>query len=66
MLSWHAPGRRSGDGAGDADPPPVLVELPLLLVEVGALRVNVAHQLLVTLVYDLQSKISFHFLEITW
>ena len=44
----------SGDGPGNADPLPVLVQLPLLLVEVGALRVNVADQLLVTLVYYLK------------
>ena len=48
------PPRRPRDGARDADRPPVLVQLPLLLVEVGALSVDVADQLLVTLVYYLK------------
>ena len=50
LAPWWWP----GDGPRDADPPPVLVQLPLLLVEVGALRVNVSDQLLVTLVYYLK------------
>ena len=49
---------RPCDGASDADPPPVLVQLPLLLVEVRPLGVDVADQLLVTLVYYLKWEIS--------